>query len=26
MQAIYSYIPEANHVSRVYVVAADLYL
>jgi hypothetical protein len=26
MQGIYSYIPETNHVSRVYNVAAILYL
>jgi len=26
MQGIYSYIPETNHVSRVYNVAAVLYL
>jgi len=26
MRGIYNYIPEANHVSRVYSVAAVLYL
>jgi len=26
MQGIYKYIPEANHVSRVYSIAAILYL
>jgi hypothetical protein len=26
MQGIYNYIPETNHVSRVYSVAAVLYL
>ena len=26
MQGIYSYIPETNHVSGVYIVAAVLYL
>ena len=26
MQSIYNYIPETNHVSRVYSVAAALYL
>jgi uncharacterized membrane protein len=26
MQVIYNYIPETNHVSRVYSVAAVLYL
>jgi hypothetical protein len=26
MQGIYNYIPETNHVSRVYIVAAVLHL
>jgi len=26
MQGIYNYVPETNHVSRVYCVAAVLYL
>jgi len=26
MQVIYNYIPETNHISRIYTVAAVLYL